>query len=99
MIGGDRGYFTDGGFYEGDDELEITRDQDLQITNQGSFDYFRKGGRSHVENNLLCDPWYGLGDYCVAIYRNPDGNRDAKNEYLFFTLMSHFSFSVFEPAS
>jgi TolB-like protein len=99
MIGGDRGYFTVGGFYEGDDELEITRDQDLQITNQGNYDYFRKGERSRVENNLLCDPWYGLGDYCVAIYRNPDGNRDAKNEYLFFTLMSNFSFSVFEPAS
>ena len=94
MIGGDRGYFTVGGFFYGDDELEVTRDQNLQIVSQSDINYFRKGERSRVENDLLCDPWYDFGDYCVAIYRNPDGTADAKNEYLFFTLMSTFSFSV-----
>ena len=95
MIGGDRGYFTYCGAYECGNELELTRDQNLQILDQGNFDYFQLGEKSRVENDLMCDPWYELGDYCVAIFRNPDGNRDAENEFLFFTLMSNFSFSVF----
>ncbi|MEE8513971.1 MAG: tetratricopeptide repeat protein, partial [Gammaproteobacteria bacterium] len=95
MIGADRSYFA-----VGEDEFEVTRGQNAQIVRQGALNYFRTGGKTRVENDLLCDHWLDfLGDYCVAIYRNPDGNPDARDEYLFFTLMSTFSFSVFDSAS
>ncbi|MDJ0955841.1 MAG: adenylate/guanylate cyclase domain-containing protein [Arenicellales bacterium] len=96
MKGGNRGYYTVGGFFYGDDELEVIRDEELKILSQSAIKYFEKGGQSRVENDLLCDPWNDLGDYCVAIYRNPDGTQEAKNEYLFFTFMSTYSFSVFD---
>jgi TolB-like protein/class 3 adenylate cyclase/Tfp pilus assembly protein PilF len=94
MIGADRSYFA-----VGEDEFEVTRGQNAQVVSQRYLNYFRKGGKTRVENDLLCDAWLDLGDYCVAIYRNPDGNPDARDEYLFFTLMSTFSFSVFDSAS
>jgi Flp pilus assembly protein TadD len=97
MIGADRSYFAVS--YGGRDEFEVTRDQNAQIVRQGELNYFRTGGKTRVENDLLCDYWLDLGDYCVAIYRNPDGNPDARDEYLFFTFMSTFSFSVFDSAS
>lgn len=95
MIGADRGYF---GLW-GTSEFELTRDQNMQIVKQGYLNYFRDGGKTYIENDLLCDPWRDLGDYCVAVYRNPDGASGAKNEYVFFTLMGIFAFSVFDSAS
>ena len=97
MIGGDRGHYNQGGIYVGDHELVVIRDKSLQITSQGNYGYFRAGAASKLQNDLLCDPWHDLGEYCVAIYRNPDGYPAARNEYLFFTLISNFSFSVTEP--
>ncbi len=101
MIGADRSYFAirETVYGEEGDDFEVTRDQNAQVVSQGYLNYFRKGGETRVENDLLCDPWLDLEDYCVAIYRNPDGNPDARDEYLFFTFMSTFSFSVFDSAS
>ena len=79
-------------------ELEVLRDQDAQIVRQEFLTYFRNG-TTRVENDLLCDPWWDLGDYCVAIYRNSKGAADTRDEYIFFTLASIFTFSVLEPAN
>jgi tetratricopeptide (TPR) repeat protein len=81
-----------------EDELEVSRDQDAQITRQGFLTYFRDG-TTRIENNLLCDPWWTFGDYCVAIYRNNNGTPNAKDEYIFFTLANHFTFSVFDSTN
>lgn len=93
MIGVDRSVFSDV------TEFQVTRDQNAQIVRQGYLNYFRDGEKTRIENDLLCDPWRDLGDYCVAIYRNPGGSPDVIDEYLFFTLMGTFSFSVFDSAS
>jgi tetratricopeptide (TPR) repeat protein len=92
MVGMDRGVT---GLEE---ELELTRDQDVQIIRQAFLTYFRDG-TSRIENDLLCDPWWEYGDYCVAIYRNDNGTPDARDEYIFFTLASTFTFSVFESTN
>ena len=81
-----------------EDELEVSRDQDAQITRQEFLTYFRDG-TSRIENNLLCDPWWEFGDYCVVIYRNRNGTPDARNEYIFFTLASTFTFSVIDSTN
>jgi tetratricopeptide (TPR) repeat protein len=81
-----------------DYELEVSRDRNAQIVRQGFLTYFREG-TSRIENDLLCDPWWELGDYCVAIYRNGNGTRDAKNEYIFFTIATTFTFSVFDSTN
>lgn len=103
MIGANRGYFgiIDQSFFGiTGDEFEVTRGQNAQIVRQGNLNYFRTGGKTLVENDLLCDYWLDfLGNYCVAIYRNTDGNPDARDEYIFFTLMSTYSFSVFDSPS
>ena len=78
-----------------EEELKVTRDQDVQIIRQAFLTYFRDG-TSRIENDLLCDPWWEYGDYCVAIYRNDNGTPDARDEYIFFTLASTFTFSVFD---
>lgn len=91
MIGGDQSYFGIGG-----SELEVTRNEDAQIVSQGYMNYFSDGGKTRVEDDLLCDAWRELGDYCVAIYRNPDGSKEKKDEYIFFTLTGLFTFSVFD---
>jgi TolB-like protein len=95
MIGTDRSYF---GVGHGD-VLEVTRGENAQIVRQGHLNYFRDGEKTRIENDLLCDPWRDLGDYCVAIYHNPTGAPDTNDEYLFYTLMSTFSFSVVDSAS
>lgn len=92
MIGADYG---PAGSWE---EFQVTRDQNVQIIDQDILTYFREG-KTRVENNLLCDPWYAFGDFCVAIFRNPDGTPEQRNEYIFFTLDGIFTFSVFDSAS
>jgi TolB-like protein/class 3 adenylate cyclase/Flp pilus assembly protein TadD len=81
-----------------DYELEVSRDENAQITRQGFLTYFRDG-TTRIENDLLCDPWWEYGDLCVAIYRNTYGTPEGKNEYIFFTLTSTFTFSVFESTN
>jgi tetratricopeptide (TPR) repeat protein len=92
MIGVDRGETG----WEG--ELELSRDRDAQIIRQGYLTYFRDG-TTRIENDLLCDPWWEFGDYCVAIYRNRNGTQDARDEYIFFTLASTFTFSMFDSTN
>ena len=103
MIGTNRGYFgiVDRSFAGiTENAFAVTRDQNAQIVRQGDLNYFRTAGKTRIEDELLCDHWPDfLGEYCVAIYRNPLGSADAKDEYLFFTLMSTFSFAVFDSAS
>jgi adenylate cyclase len=82
----------------GDYELEVSRDHDAQIIRQGFLTYFRDG-TTRIENDVLCDPWWEFGDYCVAIYRNSNGTQDAQNEYIFFTIASTFTFSVFDSTN
>jgi hypothetical protein len=67
----------------------------MQIVAQDFLTYFGDGS-SRIENDLLCDPWISLGDYCVAIYRNSGGSTNSKDEYVFFTLMNTFTFSIVE---
>ncbi len=93
VIGIDRSIFSDA------TEFEVTRDQGGQIVRQGYLALFRDGEETRIENDLLCDPWLDFGNYCVAVYRNPDGSPNTIDEYLFFTLMGTFSFSVFDSAS
>lgn len=57
MIGADRSYFA-----VGEDEFEVTRGQDAQVASLGHLNYFRKGGGTRVENDLLCDTWSEFGD-------------------------------------
>lgn len=78
-----------------EDDFEVWRDERAQITQQGFLTYFRDGP-SRIENDLLCDPWWDFGSYCVAIYRNDGGTAGEKDEYIFFTLASTFTFSVFD---
>ena len=92
MIGADYG---PAGSWE---EFQVGRDEDVQIVSQDILTYFRDGP-TRVKNNLLCDPWYEFGEYCVAIYPNPDGTPEQKNEYIFFTLDGIFTFSVFDSAN
>jgi TolB-like protein/DNA-binding winged helix-turn-helix (wHTH) protein/Flp pilus assembly protein TadD len=79
--------------YYGGDEFRATRDRNLQIVNQDFLTYFDEG-TSRIENDLLCDPWRPFGNYCVAVYRNPRGTPATKDEYVFFTLMNIFAFTV-----
>ena len=88
MLGIDKSYY-------GGDDFQITRDADMQIVQQGFLTYF-DNGTSRIENDLLCDPWSSFGDYCVAIYRNAPGSAATNDEYLFFTLMNAFAFSVID---
>jgi tetratricopeptide (TPR) repeat protein len=92
MIGADYG---PSGSWE---EFQVTRNQNAQIVGQDILTYFRDG-ETKIENDVLCDPWYELGEYCVAIYANPHGSPTQKNEYIFFTLEGIFAFSVFDPAN
>ncbi|NCF29039.1 MAG: tetratricopeptide repeat protein [Gammaproteobacteria bacterium] len=81
--------------YYGGDDFRVTRNRDMQIVAQDFLTYFGDGS-SRIENDLLCDPWISLGDYCVAIYRNSGGSTNSKDEYVFFTLMNTFTFSIVE---
>ena len=76
-------------------EFEVTRDNEGQIVSQGYITYF-KNGRTTIENDVLCDPWWGLENLCVAIYRNPGGTPEKNNEYVFYTLTGLFTFSILD---
>ena len=95
MIGSDRSYY---GISEG--EFEVTRDHNIQIVRQDELNYFHIGEKTRIDNDLLCDHWLDFDkEYCVAIFRNPDGRQDERNEYFFYTLTGVFTFSVFDPGS
>lgn len=100
IIGINQGYFgivDRGSTGVADEEFKVTRDMNAKIVRQGKLNYFRTGGETKIENDLLCDYWQDfLEEYCVAIYRNQDGTPETRDEYLFFTLMNTFSFSVFD---
>lgn len=79
-----------------EDTFEVTRDDNAQIIRQGFLTYFTDG-ESRIENDLLCDPWWDFGQYCVAVYRNPGGTSKNRDEFVFFTLTGVFTFSVSPP--
>ncbi len=81
----------------GEDEFIVTRDHEAQIIKQDWITYFQEG-RTTIRDDLLCDPWWGLKNLCVAVYRNPGGTPEEMNQYVFYTLTGLFTFSVFEPS-
>ena len=86
---------------DGSEELmfEVVWDEDTQIVEQGFVNFFQADGKSRADDDLLCAPWHDWGNYCVAIFRNPNGAREFLDEYVFFTLTGIFTFSVFEPST
>jgi adenylate cyclase len=79
--------------------FEVVWDEDTQIVEQGFVNFFRADGKSRAADDLLCAPWHDWGNYCVAIFRNPNGAREYLDEYVFFTLTGIFTFSVFDPST
>ena len=79
--------------------FKVVWDEHTQIFEQGFVNFFQIDGKSQVSDDLLCAPWHDWGNYCVAIFRNPNGTREFLDEYVFFTLTGMFTFSVFEPST
>ena len=56
-------------------------------------------GQSWIENDLLCDQWqerYGGHKICYPVFRNPEGNPENKDEYLYITDLKIFPFSTLD---
>jgi TolB-like protein/class 3 adenylate cyclase/Flp pilus assembly protein TadD len=72
--------------------------------NDGSANYrgFITGsdkGQSWIENDLLCDQWqerYGGHKICSAVFRNPEGSPENKDEYFYITDLKIFPFSALD---
>lgn len=92
MVGIDRGH-------PGGVKFQVTWSEVMQLAEQGYVNYFRDGGTTRVAQDLLCAPWRDWGDYCVAVFKNPGGDRQHLDEYVFFTLAGTFTFSAFEPTT
>ena len=83
-------------------EWRIHRAKDGEITHQGNwpFSTMQPGGSSSgtswIEGDMLCDQWKyifrGL-KYHMAVYRNPEGTPEMKNQYLFVTDFGIFPWS------
>jgi len=83
-------------------EWRIHRTKDGEITHQGNwpFSILEAGasasGKSWIEGDMLCDQWKyifrGL-KYHMAVYRNPEGTPEMKNQYLFVTDFGIFPWS------
>ena len=75
-------------------EWRIHRTKDGKISYQGSwpFSVLNPGGsgsgRSWIEGDMLYDQWNNIFrglKYHMAVYHNPEGTREMKNEYFFVT--------------
>ena len=85
MKGADRSYFSYSRQIAYDTEFEILRGPSAKIVRQSDQRYASAYGYSSIKNDLLCETWLDFGDdYCVAIFRNPDGTPETKDEFLFF---------------
>jgi adenylate cyclase len=83
-------------------EWRIHRTKDGEITYQGSWPFSAMeagasaSGKSWIEGDMLCDQWKyifrGL-KYHMAVYRNPEGTPEMKNQYLFVTDFGIFPWS------
>ncbi|CAN7281921.1 guanylate cyclase [Phyllobacterium sp. LjRoot231] len=51
-------------------------------------------GSSQIEGDTLCFYYPSRWRFCAAVFRNPGGNFDQKNEYLLFHQWNRFEFSV-----
>src|SRR5262249_28079748 len=51
-------------------------------------------GISHMEGDTICTSTQAIPRYCSAIFRNPGGSFEAKNEYVFINPWNHLEFSV-----
>lgn len=87
MVGIDQSYYEEVPF-------EVAWDERPRVVEQRRLKYFREGAVARFEAGLFCAPWQDLGDYCVAVYRNPGGTLAQKNEFLFYTLTGLFSFAM-----
>ena len=83
-------------------EWRIHRTKDGKISYQGSwpFSVMKPGGsgsgRSWIEGDMLFDQWENIFrglKYHIAVYRNPDGTHEMKNEYFFVTDFGIFPWS------
>ena len=53
-------------------------------------------GKSWIENGLLCDQWqerFGGHKICYPVFRNPEGTREKKDEYIIPYTWALFVFS------
>lgn len=92
MFGIDRGH-------PGGVRFEVMWDEDMQIVEQGFVNYFEDGRETYVYGDLLCASWRDWDRYCVAVFRNPAGTKEQLDEYVFYTLTSTFTFSMFESST
>jgi hypothetical protein len=83
-------------------EWRIHRTKDGKISYQGSwpFSVLNPGGsgsgRSWIEGDMLYDQWNNIFrglKYHMAVYHNPDGTPEMKNEYFFVTDFGIFPWS------
>ena len=71
---------------------------------EGEFEYTHYSrvthkGKSWVDGDTLCYQFESLYEgikYCAEIYKNPEGNKDALNEYLSLTDFWLYPFSIIE---
>jgi TolB-like protein/class 3 adenylate cyclase len=77
------------------DEVDVIRAEDGTVVGQGWINVL-KGGRSEARDDLLCDEWYNLGRYCVAIYRDPGAGPGGEDQFFFYTLSRLFQVAVLE---
>ena len=76
----------------------------FERSNDGSANYhgFITGsdqGQSWIENDLLCDQWQernGGHKICYPVFRNPEGDPENKDEYLYITDLKIFPFSILD---
>ena len=71
----------------------ITRTADGRFTSEG---LWSDSGVSRIVGDRLCNEWTKYGPSCAVIYRNPDGSRKERSEYLLVQRSGAFPFSPTE---
>ena len=72
-------------------EFTFTRTADGRFTAKG---LWSDTGVSRIVGDRLCNEWTKYRPSCAVIYRNPDGTRELRNEYLLVQRSGAFPFSV-----
>ncbi|MDI7862268.1 tetratricopeptide repeat protein [Rhizobiaceae bacterium n13] len=74
-----------------------TRKTGLDGSSGISIGSFSRKGTSKVDGNLICSLWdIAIAMNCATIFRNPNGTRAGRNEYVFVTHEQRVEFSVVE---
>jgi len=71
-------------------EFTFTRTADGRFTAKG---LWSDTGVSHVVGNRLCNEWTKYRPSCAVIYRDPNGTRELRNEYILVQRSGAFPFS------